>query len=568
MAETGGGVSTRGGLQGESSKTLPKSTRFDTRNTQRSTQTLEGDREVSDPSDSDVENRGSKGKQPEPQPRRRYTLEPGDLNEEIILTETQDEEEGPNEAIFAKVQNAAEFIASAIDHPEIWCNAIRSMATTLIAYREENHDYQRGLLSSRERVAALTQQLKEKQKQLQTAQGNEERLRESRTTYRTRSTKLKEDNAELQAEVENLRAQLRVLGDPEGDPSEPDDSDVERDSRPNRRGPPLRRATDPVGSEPLSRRGTPSATATTSGTKSNNKWPDVPQFYGNLSDRDTWESWRMRLESKFMMSWELFETEIAKILYIRDHCKDVAYDIIKGKAKLDAADHYETADEAISDLEQQFGDIDREARADAELQDPKSIMGAKDPKETFDTFHARFTAAISPLAMSDREKCSHLKRMIAPRLKYRILDFPSSTSYRELVTRLRQIDLNLRLADSQTPRGNRGNSSSSSNARGGRGGNSNSNSNPKPDSNSNSGNSSQRRGTRYRHPQHVADRLRKEGRCFKCLQPGHLPNEDNAPCKDKDWLSEKQVTAILAETGLEPQNSEPPPTYNQQLSEN
>ena len=242
----------------------------------------------------------------------------------------------------------------------------------------------------------------------------------------------------------------------------------------------------------------------------------------------------------------------------------MAYNIVKAKADLDAADHYHAADEMILELEQQFGDVDKEARAEAELQDPKSVMGAKDPKETFDAFHSRFTAIIAPLSMTEREKCGHLRRMIASKLKYRILDYPSTTSYRELVTRLRQVDLNLRLVDHQNPRGNRGGSSLDT-----RGGKGESNPNSKSKSNSNNYNSSQRRGGRYRHPQHVADRLRKEGRCFKCLQPGHLPNEDNAPCKNKDWLTEKQVTAMLAETSLEhTSNPEAPPSYNQQLSEN
>ena len=51
------------------------------------------------------------------------------------------------------------------------------------------------------------------------------------------------------------------------------------------------------------------------------------------------------------MSWELFETEVAKILYIRDYCKDIVYNIIKTKADLDAADHYLSAEEVITDLE-------------------------------------------------------------------------------------------------------------------------------------------------------------------------------------------------------------------------
>ena len=52
-----------------------------------------------------------------------------------------------------------------------------------------------------------------------------------------------------------------------------------------------------------------------------------------------------------MMSWELFETEVSKILYIRDHCKETAYDIIKSRADLNIADPYLTSDEIIIDLE-------------------------------------------------------------------------------------------------------------------------------------------------------------------------------------------------------------------------
>ena len=193
MAETGGGVSTRGGLQGESSNTLPKSARFTPHpsHTQGSTQTLQGDKGVegetlsSDPDDSDAEeNPRPKGKRPEPRPKRRYTIEPGDVAEEILLTETQDGEEAPVESIFAKVQNAGEFIASATSHPEIWCNAVRNLVTSLVAYQETNHEFHRDLLSSRERVAALSQQLKESNQVLQSARASEERLRESRTTNR------------------------------------------------------------------------------------------------------------------------------------------------------------------------------------------------------------------------------------------------------------------------------------------------------------------------------------------------------------------------------------------------
>ena len=67
------------------------------------------------------------------------------------------------------------------------------------------------------------------------------------------------------------------------------------------------------------------------------------------------------------MSQELFKTEVSKILYIRDHYKNTAYDIIKSRADLDSADPYLTASEIINDLEQNFGDFDKEGKADAEL---------------------------------------------------------------------------------------------------------------------------------------------------------------------------------------------------------
>ncbi len=148
-----------------------------------------------------------------------------------------------------------------------------------------------------------------------------------------------------------------------------------------------------------------------------------------------------------MMSWELFKIEVSKILYIRDYCKETAYNIIKGRADLDTPNYYTISDKMILDLEQNFGDFDREGKAEAELQNPKFAMGAKDPKETFDTFYARFTAVIAPLGISERKKTGYLRRLITHRLKYRILDYPSSISYRELVARLRQVDLNIRLAE-------------------------------------------------------------------------------------------------------------------------
>ena len=181
----------------------------------------------------------------------------------------------------------------------------------------------------------------------------------------------------------------------------------------------------------------------------------------------------MYLDSKFQMSYELFEIEVSKILYIRDNYKDVAFNTIKTRADMKNPKHYILAEDILDDLNNMFGDYDKISKANAELDSPKFAIGSKDSKETFDAFYARFIAAITPLSMSEREKSSRLRKLVTSRLKYRIVDFPITTSFRDLVTRLRQVDIALRLTDDQNPRGNRGEGSSgSNNNRGGRGGSS------------------------------------------------------------------------------------------------
>ena len=100
-----------------------------------------------------------------------------------------------------------------------------------------------------------------------------------------------------------------------------------------------------------------------------------------------------------------------------------------------------------------FDDFNKEGKVDIKFQNSKFVIRVKDNKETFDVFHIRYIIIIAFLNIFEREKTNHLRRLIANRLKYHILDYSSFISYRELVTRLRQIDLNIKLIDEQSPRG-------------------------------------------------------------------------------------------------------------------
>lgn len=107
---------------------------------------------------------------------------------------------------------------------------------------------------------------------------------------------------------------------------------------------------------PSSKSQTPFSTAgTTIEVGKNKKYPDVPLFYGNGDDREKWEGWRLHLESKFRQSAILYACEQDKIDYIRDHCKDTAYEVIKVKAN--PANAYFAASEMIQDLENMFGEF-------------------------------------------------------------------------------------------------------------------------------------------------------------------------------------------------------------------
>ena len=137
------------------------------------------------------------------------------------------------------------------------------------------------------------------------------------------------------------------------------------------------------------------------------------------------------------MSWELFKTEVFKILYIRDYYKETIYNIIKIKIDLDIRDYYIITNKIIVDLKAQFENIDKEAKADAKLQNFKLYIRVKNIKETFNIFYFYFITIISLLDISEREKYRYLRRIIISRLKYQIFNYVSSSSYKELVSRLR-----------------------------------------------------------------------------------------------------------------------------------
>lgn len=173
---------------------------------------------------------------------------------------------------------------------------------------------------------------------------------------------------------------------------------------------------------------------TTIEDRKNKKYPDVLLFYSNVEDRKKWEGWQLHLKSKFRQSAILYTCEQDKIDYIRDHCKDTAFEVIKAKANPISANAYLTSSEMIQDLKNMFGEFDKVAKSDVLSYDSKFGMAVANFKETFDEFLARFTLAIAPLDFTDCNKISNLQRTLSKRLCFKIADGTTYTSFSQYVS--------------------------------------------------------------------------------------------------------------------------------------
>ena len=558
----------RKGLSGEGSSALPRSSKFPppadllgVPSTQ--SQTVSGSRSQEfEDRDSDEEDfltrryrdpgenltataAGSKKEDKRPASRR-YTINAGEgEDEDEVDFELREEDK---EHIFLRVSNIDEFTQSAKEHPHEWCNAVRNLITSMTAYQESNQNLSKETLQIRQQVASLKQQLIELKGQLTSELDQSNRLRERRDLYRNQATSSKEEVQSLKDEVLSLKEQVKnaapiekITGSYDSDDEGTQNNAEAVTTRGGRRG-------GTPATNLTNRGGTPALTTMTNPGVSNNRYPDVPDFHGT-HDKGDWESWQMHLDSKFLASWELFPTEYSKINYIRDKCKDVAFDVIKIRAKLSTPGHYTLAMEAIADLDNMFGEYDKEGRADAELHNPKFAMGAKDNKETFDAFLARFTATVAPLDLSEFQKISNVRRLVSNRLRNKVTDGTTPSSFPKFISRLRQLDVDMRVNDEISPRGNRGgNESGNTIATGTKGG--------RGTSSTNRGGQASTSGSRppankFGHAAHVIERLRKENRCFKCLKPGHQSFYADAPCKDTPAPSKEQRTALLATAGID-----------------
>ena len=386
-------------------------------------QTVQGDNEEEE----EDPNPRQKGKERERE--RRFTIKPGDLQNDFVLLES-DPDPNKQEVILNTIKTTQAFTKSVQERPEDWYDTIRATLTNMQALHDQAADLIDRVQDSKEEANNLKRQISQKndllktsQNDLKTSRDKAKRLRTLRDEYRNKADNRAEEIETLQAKFNSLQDQLKAQTKPTPEEEiRAEDSDVEN-HRPIRRM--IRQNTSNAAKAPQvptvnshqgrhntpathttqERHHTPFTTRSATNTnasrpKSNNKYPDIDNFHSTEGSKAQ-DAWEAHLRSKFRHSQELFEDEQSKIDYIRDHYKGITFNIVKARAVKTAVNPYLTAEEPISDLNQMFGEVDREARAEAELQNPKFAIGVSDPKETFPAFFVQFTLVIAPLSLTD-----------------------------------------------------------------------------------------------------------------------------------------------------------------------
>jgi hypothetical protein len=102
------------------------------------------------------------------------------------------------------------------------------------------------------------------------------------------------------------------------------------------------------------------------------------------------------LKIKFRQSAILYNNEKNKIDYIKDHCKNSVFDIIKIRADSEKFNSYLTADKMIQNFQNIFGERDENRIEDNEIKiyNNEFLQGET---EFFNRYYSRFVVVITSL---------------------------------------------------------------------------------------------------------------------------------------------------------------------------
>ena len=465
---------------------------------------------------------GSSSLRRKPRQRHRYSLETGNGGELLLYNISS------TEKLLELTCDDTTFQDSVREHPDLWIDGLRENMREIVRLRsdvkkaeEQQRVAAEDLRKSEARNAALLQDV-------QRANGETERLRRRRNVYQA-------DNIALTREVEELRQQALARDQAT---NEDYDSNDGRSARQRRNPTAQAGVVAPVVGHTMKTR-------------------DAPIFSGD-GDRETYDAWKMSIMSKIRNNPSYFIDEWRIIDYIRDSVSGTAFNLIKTRCNPSGAYPYTHHTETLGDLDNIFAIHDLIGQSYAKMNSVEMTMGYRNPKETFEEFYGRFLSCISPLHLDDRHKIEILKGKLTEVLSVRTsgLAAVKNMTFNEFCNNLKATDLDLRLytergAEASTrPRTARTNRTTGTlNA-------------PAPwskmwrkDTTTSTPRETTKATARKQEgpalPPHISTRLRKEGRCFKCLSTTHRRGDPDAPCKDMAWPSTQDMVAQLSEVDIE-----------------
>ena len=455
------------------------------------------------------------------------------------------------------VEGKDELVKSVANHPEAWFTVISKYIDVVETLMEDSRNAEAMQKSQEKEISALrklTQHCEDYHSTLELkmvdAESTIEKARDMVIRLRTERSDARRDNRSKTAKIRDQEKVIALLQQALNEAQRPqkkyvqDDFDPSDDSSSdetvNTRGKNIKRESPAVGriSQPTNTPFAAVTPATADPNAHNPRYPDISDYHGKPSEDH--EQWTAAADTKFARSWANFPTEWSKIEYLRDHCKDTAYSVVKLRALRRSENPYATAEQLINDLEMNFG-MSNEDRKAAALQKLTGGDCKQKQNEGASEWLARYNLTATEAQLDQATRRFYALQNLNSNYKTSATqNARTGESWSEFCARLRQLEKDIAAAYGN---GNGSTSSSSNKRRDGR------------DKNDKSGKST--RDNSYHRPKEQFKIIQDKKLCARCLKPGHFPSSPNAPCQDRRMTAwDKSLEINSVDTDSQPTDGE------------
>ena len=465
----------------------------------------------------------------------------------LIYSATDDDDaiyEGRN--LIDRVENAAQLVDSVAKHPEAWFAVISKYLDVLDTLENDSAKATEALEEFSEQISvlrelrdvcdnthgSLQQEVTNNEETIAQARDTVSRLRSERSEARRDGKAKTAKIRELEQTIASLQVALNEAQMPKK-PKKNVRTDFDQSEESSTEGSDDERATNiKRESHRATRRdrhdGTPVThvlSTTVDSNAHNPRYPDISDYHGKPSE--DLEQWTAAADTKFARSWANFPTEWSKIEYLRDHCKNTAYSVVKLRALRRSEEPYETAEQLINDLEMNFG-LSNEDRKASALQKLTGGSCKQRQNEGASEWLARYNLTATEAQLDQATRRFYALQNLNNDYKASATqNARTGESWTEFCARLRQLEKDIAAAYGQGQKEKRRDGRDTKSDR--------------------SGKSS--RDNNYHRPKEQFNVIMKKKLCARCLKPGHLPSDQNAPCDGKKMTAwDKSLELNVADT--------------------